>query len=333
MIRFLHEQTAHCESGVVSGLLKYQGLDISEPMAFGLGRGLFFAYAPFIRLNKLPLVTYRTTPGRLLKQVATALGLRLETVRFHDAERAMLFLDEMVDSGVPVGLQTGIFWLPYIPRAYRFHFNAHNLIVHGRDGDTYNVSDPVMPFPTTISRTDLQVARFAKGALAPKGKLYYFVGDGDTTLLPEAIRASLIYVAKQMCRVRFFLIGTRGMRFLAGRMVKWPGKLGDKNARLHLGQVIRMQEEIGTGGAGFRLLYAAFLQECQGVLDDPYMAEFSERLTLIGDQWRLFAATAARICKERPRGDDSFACCAELICRCADQEELLFNDILRHLGL
>lgn len=332
MTTFIHEQTAHCESGVVANLLKHHGLDISEPMAFGLGRGLFFAYAPFIRLNKLPLVTYRTTPGRLLKQVATGLGLQFKAIRFHDAPASMQFLDNLVDAGVPVGLQTGIFWLPYIPRAYRFHFNAHNLIVYGRDGDTYQISDPVMPFVTTISRADLQLARFAKGPLAPRGKLYYFAGDGDLAALPDAVYASLRYVAKQMCAVPFFLIGVRGMRFLAGRMVKWPQKLGDKNARLHLGQVIRMQEEIGTGGAGFRLLYAAFLQECQGVLDDPVMGEFSGRLTEIGDQWRLFAAMAARICKERRRDDDSFARCASLMCQCADQEEQLFKNILTHLG-
>ncbi len=328
MVEFSHEQTAHCESGVLSNLLKFQGLDISEPMAFGLGQGLFFAYVPFIRLNKLPLITYRAAPGRLIKQASRGLGLHLLTVQFRTPKKAMQALDERIDRGIPVGLQTGIFWLPYIPRAYRFHFNAHNLIVYGRDGDTYQVSDPVMPFATTISRADLQVARFAKGAFAPKGKLYYFPEMDDIVDLPQAVRGSLKYVAKQMCTVPFFLIGTRGMRFLAGRMEKWQAKLGDKNARLHLSQVIRMQEEIGTGGAGFRLLYAAFLQECEDVLTDPRMGEFSQRLTAIGDEWRVFAAMAARICKERARDDDSFAQCAVIMRHCADREEQLFQDIL-----
>ncbi len=332
MVEFCHEQTAHCESGVLANLLKFHGLDISEPMAFGLGQGLFFAYAPFIRLNKLPLITYRATPGRLLKQVARGLGLDLRMRQFKDPHKAMLALDELLERGIPVGLQTGIFWLPYIPRAYRFHFNAHNLVVYGRAGDEYKISDPVMPFATTISQADLQVARFAQGALAPKGKLYFFAKVPATLPLAEAACTSLRYVAKQMSGVPFFLIGTRGMRFLAGRLGKWPARLGDRNALLHLGQVIRMQEEIGTGGAGFRLLYAAFLQECQGVLDDPCMGEFSARLTEIGDKWRLFAAMAARICKERRRDGDSFVSCARLICTCADREEQLFKDILRHLG-
>ncbi len=330
MMDFSHEQTAHCESGVISNLLKCQGLDVSEPMAFGLGQGLFFAYVPFIRLNKLPLVTYRSTPGRLLKQVSKGLGLDLQMTSFRDQRDGMVELDNLLDQGIPVGVQTGIFWLPYIPRAYRFHFNAHNLIVYGRDGDLYQVSDPVMPFTTTISRDDLQVARFAKGPLAPKGKLYYFQGQAPTASMEDAIKSSITYVAKQMCRVPFFLIGTRGMRFLAGRLERWPAKLGADNSRQHLGQVIRMQEEIGTGGAGFRLLYAAFLQESGELLADPLLGEFSSRLTEIGDQWRVFAAMAARICKERMRDDDSFGHCAQIMRRCADQEEQLFQDLLAH---
>jgi len=37
--------------------------------------------------------------------------------------------------------------------------------------------------------------------------------------------------------------------------------MGKRDAALNLAQVIRMLEEIGTGGAGFRFIYGAFLQE------------------------------------------------------------------------
>ena len=55
-------------------------------------------------------------------------------------------------------------------------------------------------------------------------------------------------------------------------MKRWPKKLGDKKASLYLGQVVRMLEEIGTGGAGFRFIYAAFLQESAKILE-PGLAE------------------------------------------------------------
>ena len=45
------------------------------------------------------------------------------------------------------------------------------------------------------------------------------------------------------------------------KIKKWRDKLGRKKQGLYLAQLVRMQEEIGTGGGGFRYIYAAFLQE------------------------------------------------------------------------
>ena len=46
-------------------------------MAFGIGTGLFFAYLPFIKINKLPLTTYRCESGGIFKRVAKRLGCRV----------------------------------------------------------------------------------------------------------------------------------------------------------------------------------------------------------------------------------------------------------------
>jgi hypothetical protein len=44
VIPFNHKMAAHCESGTVTAILNYAGLDISEPMVFGVSSGIFFAY-------------------------------------------------------------------------------------------------------------------------------------------------------------------------------------------------------------------------------------------------------------------------------------------------
>jgi hypothetical protein len=36
LVPFDHQQSAHCESGVISSLLRHNGLDISEPMGVGM---------------------------------------------------------------------------------------------------------------------------------------------------------------------------------------------------------------------------------------------------------------------------------------------------------
>ena len=45
---FQHQHAAHCESGVMSNLLRQHGLPLSEAMVFGLSSALVFAYLPFV---------------------------------------------------------------------------------------------------------------------------------------------------------------------------------------------------------------------------------------------------------------------------------------------
>ena len=54
---------AHCESGVTASLFRHWGLELSEPMIFGVGAGLFFVYAPPIKIMEMPLISYRTLSG------------------------------------------------------------------------------------------------------------------------------------------------------------------------------------------------------------------------------------------------------------------------------
>jgi len=169
--RFSHRQSAHCESGVTANMISHYYQDISEALAFGMGSGLFFAYLPFIRVNKLPLATFRTSPGAIFKNVGKRLQLPVKVEHFSTVKKAEQALDVSLEKGVPVVLQTGVYWLPYFPPALRFHFNAHNLVVYGREGDEYLISDPVFENPVRCHRDDLNRARFAAGALAPKGKM------------------------------------------------------------------------------------------------------------------------------------------------------------------
>jgi hypothetical protein len=324
---FPHHQSAHCESGVAANLLTHQNLPLSEAMAFGIGGGLFFGYLPFIRINGLPLVTYRAAAGHLLRKISAAPGIHMVEKRFRNPEEAMAELDKALAAGFPVGLQTGVFWLPYFPKALRFHFNAHNLVVYGKEGDEYLISDPVFPQPVRCQANDLARARFASGALAPKGKMYYLTKTPAQLAYQPLIVKGIQSVCTMMLGVPFPLIGVKGIRFLANRLVKWPQRLGQERADLHLGHVVRMQEEIGTGGGGFRFMYAAFLQESAEIMAAPLLRECAVSLTTAGDTWREFAAMAARFCKERVQPDDSYPAMAACINRCAALEEKVFREL------
>ncbi len=328
-IAFTHRQSAHCESGVTANLLRHNGYAISEAMAFGIGSGLFFGYFPFIKINHLPLITFRGAPGSIFKKCASRLGVSVSSRQFRDPKRGMDALNASIAAGIPTGLQTGVYWLPYFPPALRFHFNAHNLVVYGRAGDEYLISDPVIEKPVRCSGADLERARYAKGALAPKGRMYSLGPVPDDIPLTAAIRTGIKEVATRMVKVPIPLIGVGGMRLLAGHLQFWPEKFGEKQSIIHLGHLIRMQEEIGTGGGGFRFIYAAFLQEAALVLEQPDLATLAQEMTHIGDMWRRIALLGARRCKGRTSVDNTFPALAELVRECSLREEKLFRELLR----
>ena len=142
---FHHVQTAHCENGVTTALLRYHGLDfMTEPLAFGMGSGLFYIQIPFLTVNNGPAISFRTMPGAIFKRTCKSLGVEVTRKKFSNPAAAEAFLDKKVKEGVPVGCQVGVFHLTYFPKEYRFHFNAHNLIVFGEENGRYLVSDPVM---------------------------------------------------------------------------------------------------------------------------------------------------------------------------------------------
>ena len=326
-IDFNHRQFAHCESGVTANLLNHFGVDCSEALAFGIGSGLFFAYAPFIRLNFLPLTTFRTAPGNIFKKASKRLGINTRQQRFKNPMAAEQELDRLLASGCPVGAQTGVFWLPYFPPAYRFHFNGHNLVVTGKEGDEYLISDPIFEQPVRCSAEDLRKARFAKGALAPKGRIYYIESVPEHIDLSQAVAAGIKEVCRAMLSTPVPVAGVRGIRFLSRRMAGWPTRLGEKRTLQHLGHLVRMQEEIGTGGGGFRFIYAAFLQEAAAVMGNDDLLPLSERCTAIGDAWREFALLASRVCKGRAELQPSISDLAQRLVQLAALEEPLYRDL------
>jgi hypothetical protein len=224
-------------------------------------------------------------------------------------------------------LITSVFYLPYLPEAYRFHFNAHNIVVYGKENNEYLVSDSVMENVTRIAPSDLLRARFAKGAMAPKGKMYYTTATPQNINWEAAAIKGIKDTAKQMTTIPVPLFGVNGIRMLSRQLKQWQAKLGDRKAALYLGNVIRMQEEIGTGGAGFRYIFAAFLQESSKLLNQPDLAALSSDFTTIGDTWRNFAITASRICKARAGSDESYSLLADTLLQCAAKEELVFKQI------
>ncbi|KGE14848.1 BtrH N-terminal domain-containing protein [Sphingobacterium deserti] len=325
-LNFEHQITAHCENGVASNLLKNKGLPISEPMVFGIGSGLFYVYLPFLKVNHAPGLSYRPAPGWIFNRLAKRLGLKIKRLKFSDKKKAQQALDENLANNIPSGLQVGVYHLPYFPEDYRFHFNAHNLVVYGKENGNYLISDPTMEEVHTLTEAELEKVRFAKGVLAPKGHMYYPIYIPAEIDWEKAITKAIKKTCSDML-APVPIIGVRGMRMVARAIRNWPKKVGVKKANYYLAQMVRMQEEIGTGGGGFRYIYSAFLQEAGQKINKPALTVLSQEMTNIGDLWRDFAVAASRVYKNRSNQDDVYNKLSNDLLHLADLEEAFFKKL------
>ena len=80
-----------------------------------------------------PLIAYRMPPKFIIKGLQKPLGLKMRFETFRSPEAGEKRLNELLAAGQLVGMQTSVFWLPYMPEDLRFHFNAHNVLAYGRD--------------------------------------------------------------------------------------------------------------------------------------------------------------------------------------------------------
>ncbi len=332
-IDFEHSMAAHCENGATVNLLNHYGKKLSEPMIFGMGSGLFFIHFTFIKMHGLPVTAFRPMPGLIFKRVNKALGVKVTTKKFKgNPEKSMQALDELLTKGIPVGLVVGVFHLTYFPEPYRFHFNGHNIIIIGKEGDNYIVSDPTMEELVTISSEDLKRVRYAKGTYEPNGKMYYINYAPDVYPdLKESVIKSLKKTCRDMLDIPGWIAGAKGIQFLSKKIRKYPQKLTKRKASLYLGQIVRMQEEIGTGGAGFRFLFSAYLQEAGDLLNHPELRKYAQEMTAIGDKWRDFASQAARICKGRPKEGETYDSVADLLFEIGNEEFVFFKKLKKEI--
>lgn len=327
-IDFEHTQAAHCENGVTRNLLKHAGINnITEPLAFGIGSGLFFIYIPFLKINNGPAIAFRTMPGAIFKRTCKSLGIRVVQKKFNSKEKAKQYLEECLEAKQPVGCQVGVYYLTYFPKEYRFHFNAHNLIVYGKENGRYLVSDPVMETPAKLTEYELERVRFAKGPLAPKGQLYFPVQGAAVTedKIKKAIVTGIKRNIRDMLHIPGAIAGVSGIKYTGNKIKKWRDKLGTRRAGLYLAQLVRMQEEIGTGGGGFRFIYGAFLQQAHAYHPYDELKDIADKFTQSGDLWRTAAVQAAGIYKGRLGNQEDFNIMGDHLIEIAQIEKEAFE--------
>jgi hypothetical protein len=328
MINYTHRQAGHCESGATSNLLRFYGHDISEPMAFGIGNGLYFSYIPFLKVQFAPMISFRNLPNTVFHRSMKYLGIDATVIKkFKDPEEAMMALDRNLEKGIPTGMQVGVFNLTFFPPEYRMHYNMHNLVCFGKEGNIYHISDTVMETSQTLTYEDLLRVRYAKGVFAPEGKMYWINNLPGELDIKSAVSKGIKKTVYEMIKVPFPLIGVKGLRWMGRDLKKWPKKHGDDKASFYLGQVLRMAEDFGTGGAGFRFIYGDFLKEAGEKFNHAGLLEASEMMGKTANRWREFTYIGARNCKNRSKPEEDYGMLGNMMIEIAGMEEQVYKKL------
>ncbi|MDZ4058407.1 MAG: DUF4872 domain-containing protein, partial [Bacteroidales bacterium] len=197
----------------------------------------------------------------------------------------------------------------------------------------YTVSEPGYVDKCTLTYDELKLVRFASGTYPPKGRMYHIADiRSKCDVTAETVRRAIVKNCNRMLKIPVPMFGVKGIRFLAWRMRKWEGRMGAKRAALNLAQIVRMNEEIGTGGAGFRFIYAAFLQEASVIMNEPRLRELSAEMTIAGDMWRDFSYNAARLIKKRDAEPITYDQLADKLVAISQKEEAIFRDLAKGFG-
>ncbi|TDC24961.1 DUF4872 domain-containing protein [Streptomyces sp. 8K308] len=257
----------HCETTALGVLLRHQGLDLSEPMLFGLGSGLSFVYWDGKNMD-FPFLGGRVRPFELTRNLAARLGLDLLVKETASPRRAWENVAAPIDAGRPVGLQLDSHYLDYFTS--KAHFGGHVVAMYGYDErDAHLVDTDQQGGAVATSLTSLARARAARGPMTARHRSFTLTAPRDLPAPRDRIVPAITACADAFLNPPIANLGHRGVA-KAGRLVRtWLQRAEDPGRDLP--QAARLMERAGTGGALFRNLYRDFLAECVQLLDDDHL--------------------------------------------------------------
>lgn len=251
-----HRVGVHCGSSAIRDLIEFHGTVLSEAFCFGLGSGLGITYLE-LPGTPIPFMVHVRSLG-FEERVFACFEPRQSWQQFASRDDADSALNRRLDAGKPALLLTDIFHLPYY--GSRTHFPGHAIVAWQRNPSRNEVSvtdterEELLPVPVA----SLSEARFS--VLAPfmhPGNMYSpdsMMPGRD--LMDDALRA--IRINAEMLDTGHGPAGIGALSLWRARLADWAAHPEWRWACRFAYQVI---EKRGTGGGGFRVMYAKFLAE------------------------------------------------------------------------
>jgi len=282
LIKDTHVAGVHCGSTAIADLVRFHGFGWSEAFCFGIGGGLGVTY----------LKTPEASPTRLLharslgyeKRFFNAIGVADFTWLSADtAEESEQQLLTALDESRPALLLTDIYYLHYFKSSS--HFPGHAIMAWGYDKDDRNFQ------VTDTERENLETVSFEKMKKARVSRQNPFICDGDfyapkhlnkptdlKTLCQKAIKENAVRLLNTTDNTS----GISALQTLMDDFSEWEQSDDWQwNCRFAYQTI----EKRGSGGSGFRKMYARFLGEASLYLDSVKVLDLETKMQQSAQSW------------------------------------------------
>lgn len=296
-LNVVHHPGRHCASTGIRDLVNFHGIDFSEAMCFGIGAGLGLWYLDFEGLPVSRMMHVRSMDFEA--QFFSRMGMAFEWEQTNDPAAGEAALCHHLDNGRPAIVQTDIYYLSHY--SGNTHFPGHLITVWGYDGtqDIFFITDTQFPDLIAVPFADMRQARFFRDAIFHlRGNLY----APETVSMPrdmaDVVRNAVIDNSRALTGDASGVMGIQALEKMRDELALWKDFNDWQWTCRFTYQVI---EKRGTGGGGFRLMYADFLEEAAGYVAKIRDLGLSARMHETGLAWqRLALAFKAASEKQRP---------------------------------
>ena len=271
----------HCETTATGSLLNQIGIELSEPMLFGIGEGLSYIFWN-MKIMDFPFIGGRIKQNLLTENIARNLGLKLDVKETSSLKKAWVNIKNSIDNNIPVGLQLDCYHLDYF--SSKIHFAGHYVTMYGYDDKFAYLVDTIQQGTNSkTSLTSLELARNEKGAMSSKNLSYTIQNNGQDFDLKKVIPRAIKSNATAYLNPPIKNISYKGILKTSTEIKKWFKRSNDIKREFQ--QTAHLMERGGTGGAIFRNIYRDFLKESYELLAIDGLAKGYQDFKEIAQLW------------------------------------------------
>lgn len=295
LIPVRHHPGRHCASTGIRDLVNFHRIGWSEAMCFGIGAGLGIWYLDLAGISPSRLIHVRSAD--IEEQFFRRIGHPFSWEVYEDPAQSERALCSCLERGLPAILRTDIYHLPYYNSST--HFPGHVIVVWGYDSREkhFLVTDTEREDLIEVPFENMRRARYSTGGFFEMmGNMFAPETISQPVDLSAVISNAIAFNSRMILNSAHDFQGIAGLKKCQQEVLNW-GDLTDWQwtARFTY-QVI---ERRGTGGGGFRPMYADFLAEAAQYVPKAVSLGLAQQMYELGRAWHDLAMALKEASEEK----------------------------------